>query len=1290
MLSFTTNGTGAPQRHPEDDFNQGNAPGRSKGLLAWLYRFPGLRWLGPRLSFEKVDTPEGRQTAPPGREVEREKSASGPRGINLPWFLPFVQSNYTNETTAIRLACRQMLADPNVKSALLSKILAVAGLDLKIQPASKSNPLDRRVAAFIQWALTQRLRDGIPGMVWSILSGGLVDGYSVCEKVIDQQETGQWAGHTILRELKPKDTQNDMVLLTDAYRNVVGVQGLRYNAGEIFSPSLFLIWRHLPLFCSPTGMSDLRAVYSRWHMLDTILKLRAMGLDKRSLPMLIGWYPQDNPAVQASVEASLERARSQSWMAVPDGVKIDAVNIAGMADAQFASAVQDLKHDIYLGITGAVLQSLEGETTDGRGNSQVHKSTSDKLVWHLAATIESCLNDHDAGLIKDLVDLNYVVSDYPRATLSAVDINELQADLAIDTGLHAMVALDKEEMYERYNRKVPDPEEQNNTIPPSTPPAGGGQPSGVGNLPGPSSLGFTEFAESFGEAVKNKSGPGYHDSDTGHPVPAPGSNETFSDAVNHAAPSTGDRHAHEQSRHHEKVLKNLHAGKIDLATAEKHIAAAAKKGRPQTFEVFNGWYHDVRDRYARQYGEEAMQSPEWAQVRQAFAATAQTMAGVHSTMGDEALGVARSAAKESGGRISQEDVNYVHQHADDFLETFNKTFDHFIKPRVAAFKAKFQPVGKMSEDSLDNYGQQFAECFDDGEYHGPTAPGPDWVESGVGPKGGKVWARKDEAKEPESGDSPAPVQSGYKQGSGNGTLYQKRAGAGEPSSEISDAAQTAREALFERYYGGDNPYQERFPGAEGQELDSVGKLAYDIIRSNTPNDRDLSPIFVRDEEGNGENNMVELWSGDSGARLSIQPHKSGGYVVQVNHAGSSSKKLIPAGATHEQQSLVIHQAARIKPPAALKPQTETHAEPAPIPYYETGWGRKLYEKYADGDRAKAAKMAEGEYHGPRPPGEGWVLVGEGPKHGKIWKPKSGGSTDKPNSDKGASLEKKKATRGQMMEAGRVGKGADAKVLLKNGKPAPEHITPGMVPPDWSDVQVSLDPNAELLVKAFDSKGRPKSVYSDAHGMRTAAVKFARVDEMMQQSPVIDKQIQEARSNPKTKDAAECAWLMSVQATRPGSETDTGADVKAYGATTLEGRHVVQTSDGVRLQFVGKEGVHHDHLVNNPELAKMLLERKKAAGDSGQLFSVNEGQVNRFIGKLDGGHFSAKDFRTRRANQLAVKAMARFKGQPKTEEQRKSRIKAVANMVSYTLGNKAQQCLESYINPAVFSAWQVTP
>jgi DNA topoisomerase-1 len=156
--------------------------------------------------------------------------------------------------------------------------------------------------------------------------------------------------------------------------------------------------------------------------------------------------------------------------------------------------------------------------------------------------------------------------------------------------------------------------------------------------------------------------------------------------------------------------------------------------------------------------------------------------------------------------------------------------------------------------------------------------------------------------------------------------------------------------------------------------------------------------------------------------------------------------------------------------------------------------------------------------------------------------------------------------------------------------------------------------------------------------------------------------------------------------RPGSETDTGAEVHAYGATTLEGRHVVVEGDKVSLRFVGKKGVALDLPVHDADLAKMLVERAEVAGADGQLFPKTSAQALRdYVHGLDGGGFHPKDFRTHLGTSMAASLVAKVVA-PTTMEEYKKAVLDVAKAVSKTLGNTPAVARQSYINPVVFSQW----
>ncbi len=317
--------------------------------------------------------------------------------------------------------------------------------------------------------------------------------------------------------------------------------------------------------------------------------------------------------------------------------------------------------------------------------------------------------------------------------------------------------------------------------------------------------------------------------------------------------------------------------------------------------------------------------------------------------------------------------------------------------------------------------------------------------------------------------------------------------------------------------------------------------------------------------------------------------------------------------------------------------------------------------------------------------------GETTKTGCIPKKKEPGKTPTRNPQtpqpKPASV-KKPAAVGRMAEARREGKGKEARIVMADGSPTPAHIKPSMVPPDWIDVKVGLDPSADVLVTARDNKGRTKKVYSDQFHMRNAAVKFGRIKEAMDKHNDVWTEVQQARYDPKTAEEADCFWLIMGQGTRPGSAGDTKARVKAYGATTLEGRHVVEHTDGsVWVRFVGKEGVKHNHRIRDERVARMLKERATAAGKDGKLFNTNDNKLRDFVAKLDGGGFLTKDFRTLLATRLAAQLIEEANRSrhldPSDQKAFKKAVKEIAEKVSSVLGNKPAQAIESYIMPELW-------
>lgn len=342
--------------------------------------------------------------------------------------------------------------------------------------------------------------------------------------------------------------------------------------------------------------------------------------------------------------------------------------------------------------------------------------------------------------------------------------------------------------------------------------------------------------------------------------------------------------------------------------------------------------------------------------------------------------------------------------------------------------------------------------------------------------------------------------------------------------------------------------------------------------------------------------------------------------------------------------------------------------------------------------------------------------------------------------------------GELHPATKEGKGKDSTIKMSDGSDVPEHVKASMIPPAYRhNLKVSKDKNADVWAESEDEEGNKKRVYNPKFLESNQDIKWGRVREGVSKLHELRSQIHADRAAGRNSNEADAAWLMSEQATRPGSESDTkgnkklwdekissknvkvtpakgkgeasvslevggekipirdakakaeimrrvdkeeslenaGFWLKSHGATTLEGRHVIaDNKGGASVQFMGKEGVWHDHKIQNPDLAKNLLNRKEKAGDRGSLFGTNYDKVSKYVGNLGEGSFSPKDLRTIRANEMAHQMIGEGKSVG-SENEKDAFKRQVAEHVSKTLGNRPQQALESYIDPKVFDKVKVS-
>ena len=341
-----------------------------------------------------------------------------PEYVSLPFRGPHDLDNWTGETWEIRRAYRALLLkEPAVKAALKSKVAAVASLTPQVLPEDKTSPKDRAAARFVDWAIS-RSHGGWPGVVRAVAAGALIDGFSLCEKVLAPVTARAWPGFWGLDELAPLDTRY-VRLDVDPYKRVTAVRYVKGQAAQGFDPRDFTVYAYQALWGSLFGISDLRAAYRPAALIEAAVRLRAVLLENFAGPFLVGTYPTGDQGQKEELLAVLRDARATGYVVVPDGDEVQVLNLATSADAQSGTAIEDYRKEIYTAIRGAYLPFTEGAAGVRVGNSQVHQDVADLDAWDLAVDVAEVVNRQ---LIPDLVRPNFGDGvGLPRVSLGARD-----------------------------------------------------------------------------------------------------------------------------------------------------------------------------------------------------------------------------------------------------------------------------------------------------------------------------------------------------------------------------------------------------------------------------------------------------------------------------------------------------------------------------------------------------------------------------------------------------------------------------------------------------------------------------------------------------------------------------------------------------------------------------------------------------------------------------------------------------------------------------------------------------
>ncbi|MDE9365726.1 DNA topoisomerase IB [Luteipulveratus sp. YIM 133132] len=263
----------------------------------------------------------------------------------------------------------------------------------------------------------------------------------------------------------------------------------------------------------------------------------------------------------------------------------------------------------------------------------------------------------------------------------------------------------------------------------------------------------------------------------------------------------------------------------------------------------------------------------------------------------------------------------------------------------------------------------------------------------------------------------------------------------------------------------------------------------------------------------------------------------------------------------------------------------------------------------------------------------------------------------------------------------------------------------VIPPAWTEVWISTDPDVHLLATGVDDAGRTQYLYHPQWRVERDAEKFERVTAMARRLPrfrrAVDADLGERRLS-RARVIALVLWLLDTGALRIGS-TAYEDEHGSHGATTLLVDHVRDRGDGVELEFPAKSGQTSTMLLHHPPTVRTLRALRRAGSHGDHLMRYRDGQggtvevsatmvADRFAALVGPDH-TVKDLRTWAATVAAAEALAAA-GPADDETGVDAAIRDAVQVAADSLGDTVSVARNSYVDPRLLSAYRegrtVTP
>lgn len=262
----------------------------------------------------------------------------------------------------------------------------------------------------------------------------------------------------------------------------------------------------------------------------------------------------------------------------------------------------------------------------------------------------------------------------------------------------------------------------------------------------------------------------------------------------------------------------------------------------------------------------------------------------------------------------------------------------------------------------------------------------------------------------------------------------------------------------------------------------------------------------------------------------------------------------------------------------------------------------------------------------------------------------------------------------------------------------ERIKNLKIPPMWKYVWITKDPNSAIQVIGIDNSGKKQYLYTQKHKDISSVNKFKNLELFIKLLPKLNHLIKEnSKLNvyDKKRVLATMVKIILLSGIRAGKEFYVKKN-KSYGICSLRKKHVKLKDGKVYLNFKGKSGIVHNHIIHDTDvyehIEQLMKLKSSETKDNDKIFlyidkktkkitKIDEHMLNKYLHKYLDKDIVIKDLRTYLVNYLIVKNLLEITNKIKKNNAKKNINKVIlktANFIQHT----PAICKKSYIHPFI--------